>query len=214
VEVNLALAPLFIFAFHWGIRGAATATVCAQCVGSVWAFLHFTRKEHAVRFCRGCFKPKLRIIRDVVSIGLPDLLILSVSIVSAIALFLFLKFSKIGQALRATAQDFEAAQQMGVRVDRVNASAFAIASALGALAGALIGLYYNFISPSSGFQAGLKGFTACVLGGLGSVPAAMAGGLVLGLVESFGGTLELAPGVAGEGAKFVIALPVPDEAAG
>ena len=133
--------------------------------------------------------PPIRIAIGVVSIGLPDLLILSVSIVSAIALFLFLKFSKIGQALRATAQDFEAAQQMGVRVDRVNASAFAIASALGALAGALIGLYYNFISPSSGFQAGLKGFTACVLGGLGSVPAAMAGGLVLGLVESFGVTL-------------------------
>jgi putative MATE family efflux protein len=76
VAVNLALAPLFIFAFHWGIRGAATATVCAQCVGSVWAFLHFTRKEHAVRFCRGCFKPKLRIIRDVVSIGLPSFIML------------------------------------------------------------------------------------------------------------------------------------------
>jgi putative MATE family efflux protein len=76
VAVNLVLAPLFIFAFHWGIRGAATATVCAQGIGSVWAFLHFTRKEHAVRFRRGCFKPKLRIIRDVVSIGLPSFIML------------------------------------------------------------------------------------------------------------------------------------------
>ena len=121
-----------------------------------------------------------------VSIGLIDLLILGVSIASALALFAFLNFSRIGQALRATAQDFEAAQQMGVRVAQVNSIAFAIASALGALAGVLIGLYYNFISPSSGFQAGLKGFTACVLGGLGSVPAAMAGGVILGLGESLG----------------------------
>jgi branched-chain amino acid transport system permease protein len=130
--------------------------------------------------------PPIRIQLGAVSIGLLDILILAVSIVSAVALFAVLKFSRIGQALRATAQDFEAAQAMGVRVTRVNASAFAIASALGALAGVLIGLYYNFISPSSGFQAGLKGFTACVLGGLGSIPAAMAGGLVLGLGESLG----------------------------
>jgi len=76
VAVNLALAPLFIFAFHWGIRGAATATVCAQCTGSVWAFAHFTRKEHAMRFCRGCFRPRLRIIREVISIGLPSFIML------------------------------------------------------------------------------------------------------------------------------------------
>jgi branched-chain amino acid transport system permease protein len=130
--------------------------------------------------------PPTRIAIGTVSIGLLDLLILAVSLACALALFFLLKFSKIGQALRATSQDFEAAQQMGVRVARVNSVAFAIASALGALAGVLIGLYYNFISPSSGFQAGLKGFTACVLGGLGSIPAAMAGGLVLGLVESLG----------------------------
>jgi len=68
----------------------------------------------------------------------------------------------------------------------MNAAAFSLASAIGALAGVLIGLYYNFIVPSAGFQAGLKGFTACVLGGLGSIPAAMAGGLVLGLGESYG----------------------------
>ena len=75
---------------------------------------------------------------------------------------------------------------MGVRAESSGAAAFAIASALGALAGALVGLYYNFISPSAGFQAGLKGFTACVLGGLGGIGASMAGGLVLGLGESLG----------------------------
>lgn len=130
--------------------------------------------------------PSTRYSLGPVSIGPLDLLILGVSALSAIALFAFLKFSRAGRGLRAAAQDFEAAQQMGVRVERVGAAAFAIASGLGALAGALIGMYYNFISPSSGFEAGLKGFTACVLGGLGSVPAAMAGGLALGLGESLG----------------------------
>jgi putative MATE family efflux protein len=76
VAVNLMLAPLFIFAFHWGIRGAAFATVCAQFVGTAWALLHFTRKKHYIRFCRGCFKLEMRIIGGVISIGLPSFIML------------------------------------------------------------------------------------------------------------------------------------------
>ena len=121
-----------------------------------------------------------------VSVGWLDLIILACTISCAAGLFVFLKKTKTGQALRATAQDAEAAQQMGVPVNRVNATAFALASALGGLAGVLVGLYYNSVAPTMGFQAGLKGFTACVLGGLGSVPGAMAGGLVLGVTESLG----------------------------
>jgi putative MATE family efflux protein len=76
VAVNLVLAPLFIFAFHWGIRGAALATVGAQAVGTVWALLHFMRKEHAVRFRRGCFRLRRQIVRDILSIGLPSFIML------------------------------------------------------------------------------------------------------------------------------------------
>jgi branched-chain amino acid transport system permease protein len=130
--------------------------------------------------------PPDRFVLGGVSLGWLDLFILGATVASALGLFLFLKFSRTGQALRATAQDTEAAQQMGVPVNRVNATAFALASALGGLAGVLVGLYYNTVSPAMGFQAGLKGFTACVLGGLGSVPGAMAGGLVLGVSESLG----------------------------
>jgi branched-chain amino acid transport system permease protein len=135
------------------------------------------------------FPPVLPVFRfdvGIVSLGFMDLLILGLSAVCAVGLFALLKFTRVGRALRAAAQDSEAAQAMGVRVTRMNAAAFALASGLGALAGVLIGLYYNFINPSGGFQACLKGFTACVLGGLGSVPAAMAGGLLLGLGESYG----------------------------
>lgn len=130
--------------------------------------------------------PAFRVSVGIVSLGFMDFLILGVSAACALGLFALLKFTRLGRALRASAQDPEAARAMGVRVTRMNAAAFALASALGALAGVLIGLYYNFIAPSAGFQAGLKGFTACVLGGLGSVPASMAGGLLLGLGESYG----------------------------
>lgn len=130
--------------------------------------------------------PTRRFSLGLVSLGALDLLILGVSVACALSLFLLLKYSRMGRALRAAAQDAEAAMQMGVRVTHVNAAAFALASALGALAGGLIGMYYNFIIPTAGFQAGLKGFTACVLGGLGSIPGAMAGGLILGLGESYG----------------------------
>jgi branched-chain amino acid transport system permease protein len=130
--------------------------------------------------------PTWRLSLGLVSIGALDALILGVSVACALSLFALLKYTRAGRALRASAQDSEAARQMGVRVNRMNSGAFALASALGALAGVLIGLYYNLILPTIGFQAGLKGFTACVLGGLGNIPAAMAGGLLLGLGESYG----------------------------
>ncbi len=120
------------------------------------------------------------------SIGALDLLIAAVGIASTAALYVFLRFSKLGWAVRATAQDSEAARQMGVDTDRVNTGVFAIASALGGLAGLLIGMYYNGIEPGLSFQATLKGIVAAMLGGLGRLPGAVAGGLLLGLAESYG----------------------------
>ena len=121
-----------------------------------------------------------------VSIGWIDLLIAGAGLGTALALFLFLRFTKLGWALRATAQDREAAQQMGVDVDAVNQTAFAIASVLAGTAGILVGIYFQTVYPTMSFQAGIKGFTAVLLGGLGNVPGAIAGGLALGLVESYG----------------------------
>jgi ABC-type branched-chain amino acid transport system, permease component len=130
--------------------------------------------------------PSRRVELGLVSIGTAEALIIGASAACAAALFLFLGRSRLGRAIRAAAQDPEAAMQVGIRITRTSAAAFALASALGGLAGVLVGLYYNIIMPSTGFQAGLKGFTAAVLGGLGSVPGAMAGGLALGICESFG----------------------------
>lgn len=120
------------------------------------------------------------------TIGPLDILIAGIGLASATLLFLFLRFSKLGWAVRATAQDRDAAMQMGVDVNRVNQTVFGIAAALGGLAGMLVGMYYNQVDPAMSLQATLKGVVAEVIGGVGNVPGAVAGSLILGLVESFG----------------------------
>ena len=130
--------------------------------------------------------PDWRLAIGGVSIGPMDLLIAAVGIVSAALLYAFLRFTKLGFAVRATAQDRDAALQMGVNVNAVNSAVFAIASALGGLGGLLVGMYYNHIDPAMSFQATLKGVVAQVIGGVGNVPGAILGGALLGLTESYG----------------------------
>ncbi|HVU13296.1 MAG TPA: ABC transporter permease [Phototrophicaceae bacterium] len=130
--------------------------------------------------------PPTRIHIGGVTIGYVDILIAVIGIGSALLLFLFLRYTKLGWALRATAQDREAAQQMGVDVNRVNQTAFALAAILGGIAGVLVGIYFQTVYPTMSTDAVLKGFTANLIGGLGSIPGAVAGGLVLGLIESYG----------------------------
>ncbi len=120
------------------------------------------------------------------TIGALDLLIAGIGVVSAALLYVFLRYTKLGWAVRATSLDRDAAMQMGVNVHAVNQAVFAIASALGGLSGLLVGMYYNNIYPAMGFQATLKGFIAELIGGVGSVPGAVLGSLLLGLVESYG----------------------------
>ena len=103
------------------------------------------------------------------------------------ALYMFVQRSRIGKAMRATAQDAEAARMMGVEVDRVIIMAFFLGSALAGAGGLIFGLYYNFTSFIIGFTAGLRAFTAAVLGGIGNVPGAMVGGVLIGLIEAMGG---------------------------
>jgi branched-chain amino acid transport system permease protein len=120
------------------------------------------------------------------TIGALDLLIAGIGLVSAGLLYVFLRFTKLGWAVRATALDRDAAQQCGVDVNRVNSTVFAIAAALGGVSGFLVGMYYNSIDPNMGYHAGLKGIVAQMIGGMGNVPGAIAGSLLLGLIESYG----------------------------
>jgi branched-chain amino acid transport system permease protein len=107
------------------------------------------------------------------------------AVVLMVALTMFVSRTQLGKAMRATAYDREAATMMGIDVDRVIASAFFIGSALAGIAGVMIGLVFNNIFHFMGFETGLKAFTAAVVGGIGSVPGAMLGGLVVGLGEAY-----------------------------
>jgi branched-chain amino acid transport system permease protein len=115
-----------------------------------------------------------------------DLMVVAVTLPIMIALTLFVKGTRLGKAMRATAQDPVAAQLMGINVDRVIAVTFALGGALAGAAAVIYGLYINTVSYQMGFQNGLYAFTAAVLGGIGNIPGAVLGGLVIGLARSFG----------------------------
>ena len=116
------------------------------------------------------------------------ILVIVVAFVLMAALTLMVKKTKIGKAMRATAQDPEAALFMGINIDRIIILVFLIGSALGGAAGTLVGLLFTQVDYYVGFQAGLKGFTAAVLGGIGNISGAMLGGILLGLLESLATT--------------------------
>ncbi|MFS1663090.1 branched-chain amino acid ABC transporter permease [Streptococcus sp. zg-JUN1979] len=114
-----------------------------------------------------------------------QLIILCVSIVLMIALQYIVKQTKIGKAMRAVSVDSDAAQLMGINVNNAISFTFALGSALAGAAGVLIGLYYNSIDPLMGMTPGIKAFVAAVLGGIGIIPGAALGGVLIGLLETF-----------------------------
>lgn len=118
-------------------------------------------------------------------VSLHQVLILVVGVVLMAVLQLFIRRSTLGRAMRAAAQDMETAALMGINTERVIVATFAIGSAMGGVAGVLIAPLY-LVYPTMGVLAGLKGFTASVLGGMGSVTGAMVAGLLLGVAESLG----------------------------
>ncbi|REK07479.1 MAG: branched-chain amino acid ABC transporter permease [Planctomycetota bacterium] len=115
-----------------------------------------------------------------------DLMIVAVTVPIMIALSVFVKGTRLGKAMRATAQDPLAAKLMGINADRVISVTFAIGGALAGAAAVIYGLYINTVSYQMGFTNGLYAFTAAVLGGIGNIPGAVLGGLVIGLARAFG----------------------------
>ena len=113
-----------------------------------------------------------------------QVVILVVSLLLMVLLTYVVQYTKIGKALRAVSFDTEAAQLMGIDSGRIISFTFGIGSALAAAAGVLVGVYYNSIDPLMGIMPGLKAFVAAVLGGIGILPGAMLGGLILGVVEA------------------------------
>ena len=115
----------------------------------------------------------------------------SVSVLLMILLTLFVNKTTMGKAMRAVSVDSDAAQPMGINVNRTISFTFALGSALAGAAGVLIALYYNSLEPLMGMTPGIKSFVAAVLGGIGIIPGAALGGFVIGLLETFATALGL-----------------------
>ena len=115
-----------------------------------------------------------------------EVIILGISLSLMLALTFFIQKTATGKAMRATAQDKDTASLMGINVNAIIAITFVVGSALGAAAGVLVGVYFRTVTPMMGLMPGLKGFVAAVLGGIGNIPGAMLGGLLLGIAETMG----------------------------
>ena len=113
-----------------------------------------------------------------------QILVVVTTLILMVVLNFIVKYTKMGKAMRAVAVDTEAAQLMGINVNRVISFTFALGSGLAGIAGVLVGVYYNSISPMMGTTYGLKAFVAAVVGGVGSIPGAMVGGYLIGLLET------------------------------
>jgi branched-chain amino acid transport system permease protein len=118
-------------------------------------------------------------------VTLKQLVVVGLAVAMMVALQLFVRRSALGKAMRATAQDRDAAQLMGIDINLTIALTFLIGSALAGVAGFVSGVYYQSTWAFNGFGAGLKAFTAAVLGGIGNLAGAMLGGFLIGIIESF-----------------------------
>jgi branched-chain amino acid transport system permease protein len=126
----------------------------------------------------------LSILGGRLSIPLVSLLTVVTCIIIMVALTLFTSRSKMGKAMRACSEDKAAAQLMGINVNRTISMTFAIGSALAAIAGVLLCSSYPTLQPTTGSMPGIKAFTAAVFGGIGSIPGAFLGGILLGIIEA------------------------------
>ena len=111
------------------------------------------------------------------------LLTLGVTAAIMVGLTLFINLTRMGKAMRAVSEDRDAAELMGISVNKTITITFAIGSALAAVASVFFGATYTYIKPTTGSMPGIKAFTAAVFGGIGSIPGAMLGGILLGLIE-------------------------------
>jgi branched-chain amino acid transport system permease protein len=126
---------------------------------------------------------KMDVMGQHVVITQQDIIVIAVSIVMMAGLAYVVKFTKIGKAMRAVSHDTRAASLMGINVNRVISFTFAIGSAMAAVAGVLFASKYPQVNAYMGILPGLKAFVAAVLGGIGSIPGAMLGGIILGITE-------------------------------
>jgi branched-chain amino acid transport system permease protein len=196
VLLMLVVTPLFCATVNVGIdrvfykplRKSPKLTVIVTAIGVSFIFINiglFWRGATQVKF-PDLISDNTAFALAGVPITWKDLMVIGVTIPVMLALTFFVKFTSLGKAMRATAQNPTAAQLMGINADRVIAVTFAIGGALAGVASVVYGLYIKSVDYQMGFQNGLYAFTAAVLGGIGNIPGAVLGGLLIGVIGELG----------------------------
>jgi branched-chain amino acid transport system permease protein len=190
IAVVAATALLGVVIERFAVRPVMRGPRIAALLATVAAGIILSRLTELV------FSPETRILADPfprgtfelggIRLGALELAIPAIAVGVALAVWWMLARTSLGRAMRACAQDPDAARQMGVNVERIQSAAFALSSALAGIAGMLAGTYYRNVEPAMGTQLGMAGFAAAALGGLGSLGGALAGGLALGVVQNAG----------------------------
>ena len=194
----LFIAMFFTAAYGWAIeriayrplRGSTRLAPLISAIGVSIALQNYVQIAQGARV-----KPLQPLIKGgfdlssgsgyPVSVSYLQIMIVLLTVVLMTGFTLLIARTSLGRAQRATQQDMTMAALLGVNVDRVISTTFVIGAALAAVAGTMVTLYYGVIDFYIGFIAGIKAFTAAVLGGIGSLPGAMLGGLLIGLIEAF-----------------------------
>lgn len=173
-------------------RIAALITAISVSLFLEYGTMYFVKPE-ARAFPQVLTKTQIKLFSGKIILDSTEIWILVTTIVLMLILQFIIYKTKVGKAMRAVAMDSEAAQYMGVSIDKTISITFAIGSALAGAAGVLVGIYYNSINPLMGIMPGLKAFVAAVIGGIGVIPGAMLGGYFLGMTETmvsaYGGSL-------------------------
>ncbi len=170
------------------LRGASSLAVLITAIG-VSYFLQNAAQliwgEDTKSFTSVVTMNPIHLFNNQVVITGEVLLTLGVSVLVMVGLTLFTGKTKTGKAMRAVSEDRDAAQLMGINVNRTISTTFAIGAALAAIAGVLLCSTVPTLQPTTGSMPGIRAFTAAVFGGIGSIPGAMLGGVLLGLIETF-----------------------------
>lgn len=187
VAVCTILGVTIEFVAYRPLRGASSLAVLITAIGVSYllqnlALLIFG--SNARQFTSVVNIPSLKLADGRLSISGETMVTIAACIVIMIALTTFINKTKVGQAMLAVSEDKGAAALMGINVNRTIAITFAIGSALAAVAGALLCSTYPSLTPYTGSMPGIKAFVAAVFGGIGSIPGALFGGIILGVVEN------------------------------
>ncbi len=207
IVLMFVLTPLFAAGVNWSVdrivykplRDAPKLTALVSAIGVSFIFMNLGQFWNALikeegkpvqaasdRSFPGLIPPTNLLGDFGLQFTYRDLMVVCVTVPIMIALTLFVKYTRMGKAMRATAQNPTAAKLMGINVDRVISVTFVIGGALAGVASVIYSLTITRIGYTVGFQNGLYAFTAAVLGGIGNIPGAVLGGLLIGLVQALG----------------------------